>query len=179
MHFNKEQWSGHRTWVFKAHLSNWFINICLIRLNGKPNKRWSRINVGENKWWARINVCQNKWWAKSMIFTSANVHPRENTAWLWGESCEGSRLQISKSKSLTKREEKSHLETFVMKNPSIAQPARMVLGLRSRKFSVPGLRANPYSTISGWEMGTCSRPLNPDDWKLVQNSSLTRVLRVT
>ena len=59
------------------------------------------------------------------------------------------------------------------------QPARMVFGLRSRKFSVPGLSANPYSTISGWEMGTCSRPLKPEDWKLVQNSSLTLELRVT
>ena len=55
----------------------------------------------------------------------------------------------------------------------------MVFGLRSRKFSVPGLSAKPYSTISGWEMGTCSRPLKPEDWKLVQNSSLTLELRVT
>ena len=55
----------------------------------------------------------------------------------------------------------------------------MVFGLRSRKFSVPGLSAKPYSTISGWEMGTWRRPLNPEDWKLVQNCSSTRELRVT
>ena len=41
----------------------------------------------------------------------------------------------------------------------------MVLGLRSRKFSVPGLSANPYSTISGWEMGTCRRRSGKEEAK--------------
>ena len=33
--------------------------------------------------------------------------------------------------------------------------------------------------VGTWEIGTCIRPLKPEDWKLVQNSSSTLVLRVT